>query len=119
MTFRLRPAVCAAAAVRLARGVRPQVSAGGSYGCNPFELHIGLGDATSIEGLSVRWPTDAAAGPQEFGPGVLQVDRAYRLVEGEPRLELRTLPTNDFSTAVAEMLADPTGCTCSMHPDGE
>ena len=74
MTFRLRPAVCAAAAVRLARGVRPQVSAGGSYGCNPFELHIGLGDATAVEALSVRWPTEVAAA-QEFGPGVLQVEQ--------------------------------------------
>ena len=32
------------------------VGSGGSFGANPMELHVGLGNATSIDSITVFWP---------------------------------------------------------------
>jgi hypothetical protein len=34
-----------------------EVNSGGSFGAKPFRREIGLGKATSIDSLVVRWPT--------------------------------------------------------------
>jgi hypothetical protein len=32
------------------------VTTGGSFGASPFRQHIGLGKATIVESLTIRWP---------------------------------------------------------------
>src|SRR5262249_7841091 len=60
------------------RSIYRTVSTGGSFGCNPLRQEIGLGDATSLESVEIRWP----------GSGTLQtvkslsLDRFYRIREG-------------------------------------
>lgn len=38
------------------RTIYAVVSEGGSYGSNPFQLHVGLGDAVAIEKIEITWP---------------------------------------------------------------
>lgn len=38
------------------RSVYRDVNSGGSFGANPLLQHIGIGEATSIEKIEVRWP---------------------------------------------------------------
>jgi hypothetical protein len=56
-----RPAVGARIKVTLqtpkgTRELHRVVSSGGSFGSNPFRQEIGLGDATSITAVDIRWP---------------------------------------------------------------
>lgn len=56
------------------------VSSGGSFGSNPLCQEIGLGDATTITGVAIRWP----------GPNIqqtitdLELNHSYQIREGEP-----------------------------------
>ena len=38
------------------RSVYRDVNSGGSFGANPLEQHIGIGSATTIESIEIRWP---------------------------------------------------------------
>jgi hypothetical protein len=38
------------------RSVYHDVNAGGSFGSNPLEQHIGIGSATMIESIEIKWP---------------------------------------------------------------
>lgn len=60
------------------RSVHRTVSTGGSFGGNPLELHIGLGEADRIEGVVVAWPSGLR---QTYSS--LEPNAAFRLVEGE------------------------------------
>ena len=70
------------------------VTSGGSFGGSSFRLEIGLGQATALRALRVRWPR--RSGPegelpiQVYDPASFELDQAYRLVEGEAptRLDL-------------------------------
>jgi hypothetical protein len=62
------------------RTIHRTVRTGGSFGAAPLQQQIGLGDATRIDTLRVRWPT--AERPTQTATD-LAVDRAYRLVQGE------------------------------------
>jgi hypothetical protein len=55
---------------------------GGSFGCNSLQQEIGLGDATAIESIEVRWP--AGGDVQVYRDPAM--DRTYQVVEGEPAL---------------------------------
>ncbi len=58
---------------------RQDVVSGASYGCSSDpRVHFGLGAATEIEVVEVRWPSGRR---QRFKPG--GVDRLHRLREGE------------------------------------
>ncbi len=66
-----------------------QVSAGGGYASqNPLGLHFGLGSATRIDSLIIRWP----GGPVQH-LGALEADRYYRVIEGRAP-EVRQLTTD-------------------------
>jgi hypothetical protein len=39
-----------------ARELHRTVTTGGSFGCNPLSLELGLGDATAIERVEIHWP---------------------------------------------------------------
>jgi hypothetical protein len=38
------------------RHIYQTVGSGGSFGCNPFRQHFGLGDATAIRRITIHWP---------------------------------------------------------------
>ena len=70
------------------RTVHSVVSSGGSYGGSTLEQEIGVGDATQIKSIQVRWP---AGGTQRVSGAAL--GRRYRLTEGKPELvEITTRP---------------------------
>jgi hypothetical protein len=61
----------------VSRSIRRVVSSGGSFGCNPKRLEIGLGGAETVQALEVRWP--ASGRVQEFRE--LPVDRMFEIRE--------------------------------------
>ena len=69
------------------REVHALVGSGGSFGASSLRPHLGLGEATSIELLEVRWP---GGKPQQFRG--LVADRTYELREGEPEARLAPTP---------------------------
>ena len=68
------------------REVHALVGSGGSFGASSLRPHLGLGEATSIELLEVRWPGGRA---QQFRG--LQADRTYELREDQA--EARPVPS--------------------------
>ena len=60
-----------------------EVTNGSSFGCLPLEQHFGLGPATEVDAIEIRWPS-----------GLLQrvenppVNETIRLIEGQPEWEL-------------------------------
>lgn len=70
------------------RTIHKEVTSGSSFGANPLRQTIGVGSAANIEKLDVYWPTSDTH--QVFTD--VAVDRAYRIVEGEPELRDVKLP---------------------------
>ncbi len=62
------------------RSIHATVSTGGSFGSASLQQEIGLGPATSIQSIKVRWP--APDGTQVFEN--VPVDRVVHLREGDP-----------------------------------
>ena len=75
------------------RAVQRTLGGGGSFGSNPAHVHLGLGGATRIERLEVRWPggsgSPEGATTQVFTD--VAVDRILALREGDaaPRVVTR------------------------------
>jgi hypothetical protein len=42
------------------RSVYRDVNSGGSFGSNPLMQHVGIGEATAIESIEIRWPRDGS-----------------------------------------------------------
>ena len=63
------------------RSIHRTVSTGGSFGANPLRMHVGLGDAESIEAIEIFWPK---TGRTQRVPGV-PMNRFYKIREGAPR----------------------------------
>ncbi len=61
------------------RVVHRTVNTGGSFGCSTLRQEIGLGDATGVATVRVRWP---AGVEQTFD--TIEMNRHYQLVEGDP-----------------------------------
>ena len=55
---------------------------GGSFGSSSLQQEIGLGDATAVERVVIRWPGSGTV--SDFA--VPAIDRVYSAVEGEPAL---------------------------------
>ncbi len=64
------------------RDIYATCGTGGSFGGNSLQQEIGLGAATAIESIEVRWP---ATGENQVFRAVA-MDRVDRLIEGEPSL---------------------------------
>jgi ASPIC and UnbV len=60
------------------REVHRVVGSGGSFGASTLELEIGLGTATAIEEVEIRWPI---GGPPQVLRG-FELDHTYRVREG-------------------------------------
>ncbi len=55
------------------------VSSGGNFGSNPLRQEIGLGDATAITAVDIRWPGSDA---RQKLTG-LELNRSYQIKEGD------------------------------------
>jgi hypothetical protein len=55
------------------------VSSGGSFGSNPLRQEIGLGDATAVTRVEIRWP---GSGTQQTVTG-LEMNQSYQIREGD------------------------------------
>ncbi len=71
------------------RWVHILAGTGGSFGGSSFQQEIGLGDATRIAEIVVRWPIGQTA-PQRFVD--LAPNQTYELVEGETSARAVTSP---------------------------
>jgi hypothetical protein len=65
-----------------------EVRGGGSYlSQSDLRLHFGLGSATKIDALEVRWPTGKTETFKD-----LAADKIYAITEGQGIKETTTLP---------------------------
>jgi hypothetical protein len=74
------------------RNICRTVNTGGSFGCNPLRQEIGLGNATAIQTVEIRWP---GSGTVQKISG-LALDRFYRIREDSEKPELLPLKTFAF-----------------------
>jgi hypothetical protein len=65
------------------RSIHHLVGTGGSFGSSSLQAEIGLGDATAVRSIEVRWP---GSGTVSNYPGI-EMDRAWLAVEGATALE--------------------------------
>ena len=65
------------------------VSSGGSFGAGSLRPHLGLGPATAIELLEIKWPGSGLV--QQF-KGPLPADRTYQIREGDPEVKEIEVP---------------------------
>jgi hypothetical protein len=56
------------------------VSSGGNFGTNPLRQEIGLGDATAIMAVDIRWP---GSDTRQTLTG-LELNHSYEIHEGNP-----------------------------------
>ena len=65
-----------------ARDIFHTVNSGGSFGASSLRPHIGVGRATTIDSIEIRWPGGAV---QRFD-GPIAADAIYEIREGDARL---------------------------------
>ncbi len=65
------------------RSIYQTVGYGSSFGDSPLELHVGVGDATAVEKIGIRWP----AGETQVIAGIA-AGRTYRIQEGSQPVPL-------------------------------
>ena len=67
------------------------VSSGGSFGCNPLRQEVGLGDATEVTSVEIRWP---GSGTKQTITG-LELRRSYEIREGDDKAKVLAMhPVN-------------------------
>ena len=76
------------------RSVYRDVNSGGSFGSNPLRQHIGIGSATSIERIEIKWPVTGKIQVFENPP----VDTNIKITEGDPKLKTYQLRKFDFNS---------------------
>ncbi len=74
------------------RTVYRTVNTGASFGSSPLRQEIGLGQATSIQSVEIFWPTTGKTQIID----ALELDRFYKIREGEPRAVAVPLVRFDF-----------------------
>jgi Flp pilus assembly protein TadD len=89
------------------RSVHALVGSGGSFGASSLQQEIGLGRAAAIEAITVRWP---GSGTVQTFTGA-RLDRAYRAIEGEARLEPLELPRIRLADGLGAAGAEVAGGT--------
>jgi len=70
------------------RSVFGSVWPAGSFGSSPHRMEFGLGAATQICWAEIRWPSDSRVQRVEG----LQVNRSYRIIEGEAPVDVSRNP---------------------------
>jgi hypothetical protein len=74
------------------RVIHRTVGTGGSFGSNPLVCEIGLGKATALKEIQVRWPS----GTEQSFEGA-ELDTQYRIREDRDRLERLPLNRIEFT----------------------
>jgi hypothetical protein len=77
------------------RDIYRTVNSGGSFGATTLRPHIGLGKATVIDELEIRWP---GSGLLETVKGPILADASYELREGEGSLRSLRVSSVQSST---------------------
>ena len=77
------------------RDIYRTVNSGGSFGATTLRPHIGLGTATVIDELEIRWP---GSGLRETVKGPILADASYELREGEGSLKSLRVSSAQSST---------------------
>ncbi len=76
-----------------ARSVYREVNSGGSFGCNPLTQHIGIGQATIIDSIEIKWP--ASETTQVFKN--IEPGETLKIKEGDNSLAKMNLKKVDFT----------------------
>jgi len=87
------------------RTIHRAVGAITSFGSLPSRQELGLGRATSIRRLTIDWPTTGQR--QTFRD--VPLDACVRVVEGQPQLEVRNLPSFQFPLPDADTITPALG----------
>jgi VCBS repeat protein/ASPIC/UnbV protein len=77
------------------RDIHWVVSSGGSFGAQTLRPHVGLGQASAIELVEIRWPSGLV---QQF-KGPFPPDRTYQIREGDPELKPAAAPVRAAASA--------------------
>lgn len=77
------------------RMVYREVNSGGSFGCSPLRREIGIGQATQIDEIIVKWPASKTV--QTFKN--VQADQLIKITEGKDEFEKLPLPKMVFKRA--------------------
>jgi hypothetical protein len=83
------------------RHIYRTVTSGSSFGNNPLRQEIGLGNATKIESVEVKWP---ASGIQQDLTG-LELDHFYHVREGDAKATLVELKRMHYDLTAAPKVA--------------
>lgn len=83
------------------RHIYRTVGAVSSFGASPFAQHIGLGAASEVDELRIRWPADPTH-EQIFRN--LAADQTLRLTEGNPTPD--PIPTHPFTLGQTRLHPD-------------
>jgi hypothetical protein len=78
----------------LIRSVYRDVNSGGSFGSNPLRQHIGIGQATSIEKIELKWPVTNKVQVFENPP----IDMNIKIKEGDSSFTTYKLDRFDFAS---------------------
>jgi hypothetical protein len=76
----------------IVRSVYRDVNSGGSFGSNPLQQHIGLGNATSVEKIEITWPVTGKVQVFQNSP----IDTNIKIKEGDSKLITYQLKRLDF-----------------------
>ncbi|MEO9071154.1 MAG: CRTAC1 family protein, partial [Ginsengibacter sp.] len=75
------------------RSVYRDVNSGGSFGSNPLNQHIGIGQATNIERIEITWPVTGKVQVFANPP----IDTNIKIKEGDSELKTYQLKRFDFT----------------------
>ncbi len=83
------------------RSVYRDVNSGGSFGSNPLRQHIGIGRATSIERVEIKWPVTGNTQVFTNPP----VNANVKIIEGISSLTTYKLVRFDFNTVRSGLIS--------------
>jgi ASPIC and UnbV len=66
------------------RSIYRDVTSGGSFGASSLRPHIGVGAATTVQRLEIRWP---GSGTLQAFAGPIAADAIYEITEGRATLK--------------------------------
>jgi hypothetical protein len=76
------------------RSVYRDLNCGGSFGANPLRQHIGIGAATAIEKIEIKWPVTGKVQVFVNPP----INTNIKITEGDSKLQTYKLARFDFIT---------------------
>jgi len=77
------------------RKIYRTVSSGSSFGGNSFAIEAGLGKATSINKVTIQWPSKDVTDQVITG---LDINKSYLIIQGESKAKMQDYTYKPFST---------------------